>query len=98
VSSIESRIRELAPDGLMVNIWPRAGGGYQVNVGESVGGGWTVVMDDDPVAGLAEAMRQRACGVATREVISSAEMQIDLEEAIAAAPRRDVLDIAGLLG
>ena len=94
MSSIEHHIRELAPDTIRINIWVRAAGGYQVNVSERGSGSWTVVIDDDPVAALATALRQRATGAPSRQVEAvdgymDAPTQIDLEDAIADAAEAD---------
>lgn len=91
MSSIDHHIRQLAPDSLRINIWHRQGGGYQVNVSERGSGSWTVVIDDDPVAGLATALRQRATGAPSRLIeardayTDAPPVQCELEDAIAKA-------------
>jgi len=86
VSRVEQSIRDLAPRGLQITIWPRKGGGFQANVKETSLDGWVCETRDDPVHALAEALRQRGC-VGARDVSPppDAEEQIDIEEAIMAA-------------
>lgn len=83
-TSIEHHLRQLAPDGLRLHIWPRTGGGYQINVAEPGTSGWTVLHDDDVVRGVGEALRQRACGISSRVVEARDEWsQVELEEWLA---------------
>lgn len=92
MSSIEAYLRQLAEKGsVRVHLWQVHGGGFQANVAEPANRAWTVVHDDDPVGAVREALRQRACGINTRTVeasdgyVDAPAVQIDLEEAIAAA-------------
>lgn len=62
MSQVEQHLRDLAPDTIRINVWPRSAGGFQVNVSERGSTSWTVVVDDDPVAGLTKALQQRATG------------------------------------
>ncbi|MEG3175841.1 hypothetical protein U1872_06335 [Sphingomonas sp. RB3P16] len=89
--SIEHHIRQLAPQGVRMHLWPVAGGGFQANVSERAGG-WTCETQDDPIYALQEALRLRATGVAIRTVVHDSELeprQIDIEDAIALAHETD---------
>lgn len=101
MSSIEHMIAAAAPQGIQINIWP-CERGYQANVKETAGKGWTVSTNEDPVLALADALRHRVGGIATREIVIDPEpeqpKQIDIEEAIAATVSAgDADDFDGLL-
>ena len=88
MSGLEQTIRQLAEDGLQVNLWPTETG-FQANVKERADQNWTTTRDADPVEALRKALWQRATGSHQRQVIGGCEAagagaQIDLEEAIAA--------------
>lgn len=97
MSSLENYLRDLAVSGpVKLHLWPVHGGGFQANVAEPGVRAWTVVHDEDPIAATREALRQRSCGVSSRTVEAhdgyvdapTVEQQIDIEEAIAAAPEQ----------
>lgn len=98
MTSLADHVRTLAPEGLRINLWPTRGGAFQANVLEQGGHGWTVVIDDDPVYAVQEALRQKACGVQSRVIATGDEVerQIDLEDAISEAAGAD--DLAGMIG
>lgn len=90
-------IRTIAPEGLQINLWPLEDG-YQANVKETAAKGWTCTKNDDPVEALLQALKLRAARHPGREVVSEAEampVQIDIEDAIAAAVARDADPLAG---
>lgn len=104
-AALSYHLRELGPENLRIHIWARKGGGYQINVCERGGNGWTVVHDDDPELGLSTALRQRYAGTPSRRVAYSSDKamdapnvepeQIDIEDAIAAAPADPFEDLLG---
>ena len=96
MSSIEHHIGQLAADGVRINIWPTKGGEFQANVSEQAGRAWTCHTAPTALEALSVALRLRATGASGREVVFDDDMptvaidattpvQIDLEEAIAAA-------------
>lgn len=98
MSSIDHHIRELAPDGLQITIWPTKTG-FQANVSErGLSGGWTCSTDPDPVEALRTALRLRATGSHGRSVVIEypVEDQVDLETVIARSPVVD--DFGDILG
>lgn len=95
MSSIEQSIRHLSDESIQIHLW-RTAAGYQANVKENASSGWTVVIDTDPIAALALALRQRVARVSDREVMvledeavvekpaAVDDRQLDIEDAIAA--------------
>ena len=95
MSALETYLRQMAPDGLRLHIWPTAAGQFQASVAErGIGTSWTCVIDDDPAHALQEALRQRSGGVAIRNVEREPD-QIDIEEAIAGASTTDPMSLLG---
>jgi len=83
--SLEQSIRQLATeDNIQINLW-RTAAGYQANVKETAAKGWTCVTAGDVIEALGTALRQRVAHVPDRLIISEDDMQLDLEDAIAAA-------------
>jgi hypothetical protein len=91
MSSLETYLRDLAMKGpVRLHLWPVHGGGFQANVGEPGVNAWTVVTLYDPVDASREALRQRSCGIAGRQVVARdgyvdappPEIQTEFEDAI----------------
>lgn len=92
MSRVEHHIRELAPQGVQITIWPCAAG-FQANVNIRATSGWACATHSDPVLALAEALRQRLAGLGYSVAARQEPLQTDIEDAIAAAD-----DFEGLLG
>jgi hypothetical protein len=97
--SLEHNLRALATDGFRLNLW-RTATGFQANVSEAAGRAWTCFSDSDPLLAINGAVRQRLTATPSRNVIGEAEgeMQIDIEDAIAASTPLTASEIEDMLG
>lgn len=90
-------------DGIRIHIWPCAAG-YQANIAEPGTNSWTCHTSGDPIDTLLVALRQFLTRTPERAVVGTPEVevsreercvdiaaQLDLEDAIAAAPDYDDL-------
>lgn len=72
-------------DGIRIHIWPCAAG-YQANIAEPGTNSWTCHTSGDPIDTLLVALRQFLTRTPERAVVADDGVQLDLEDAIAAAP------------